>query len=241
MSTDTMNINETDLTRLAGEIRAAHEAAVSAMNRADALEHARNVGQLLLEAKELCGHGQWLPWLEANCSDIGARQIQKLTKLAKNWNAIAPRLTPDSQLSIEGALRLLSEDPGGSHSTSDDADSPDTARDEPELSAASEVRVEPVTAGRPQPVAVPLPPAPRRPAPPVPRPTPAPTPRPVVQPPIPKFAPTLWQMLVTARDMAGGLSGRADLTADTRAARIRVLESTAQALTDAAHRLRTST
>src|SRR5262245_57248348 len=31
------------------------------------LMHAHNAGNLLLEAKDHCGHGNWLPWLRDNC------------------------------------------------------------------------------------------------------------------------------------------------------------------------------
>src|SRR5262249_4041264 len=40
-------------------------------------------GALLLEAKELVGHGEWLPWLRANCR-VSVRQAQTYMKLARN-------------------------------------------------------------------------------------------------------------------------------------------------------------
>ena len=45
------------------------------------LEHAIAAGVLPLEAKELVPHGEWLAWLEANCS-IGVRQSQIFMRLA---------------------------------------------------------------------------------------------------------------------------------------------------------------
>jgi hypothetical protein len=47
------------------------------------LEHAIAAGQLLLEAKEIIGHGGWLAWLEANCR-VGVRQAQTFMRLARN-------------------------------------------------------------------------------------------------------------------------------------------------------------
>ena len=32
----------------------------------DAIRHAVNAGEMLTDAKALCKHGEWLPWLEAN-------------------------------------------------------------------------------------------------------------------------------------------------------------------------------
>jgi DUF3102 family protein len=48
------------------------------------LEHAIAAGLLLIEAKELVGHGEWLAWLQANCQTIGQRQAQTYMRLARN-------------------------------------------------------------------------------------------------------------------------------------------------------------
>jgi hypothetical protein len=47
------------------------------------LDHAIAAGTLLLEAKEIIGHGGWLAWLEANCR-VGVRQAQTFMRLARN-------------------------------------------------------------------------------------------------------------------------------------------------------------
>jgi hypothetical protein len=47
------------------------------------LEHAIEAGLLLLEARELVAHGDWLPWLRANCPYIGPRQAQTYMRLAR--------------------------------------------------------------------------------------------------------------------------------------------------------------
>src|SRR5260370_8310193 len=47
------------------------------------LEHAIAAGLLLLEAKELVGHGEWLAGLQANCR-LGQRQTQTDMRLAPN-------------------------------------------------------------------------------------------------------------------------------------------------------------
>jgi len=49
---------------LAQAIEAEHHATVSAFRAT--LEHAIRCGELLLEAKKLLGHGDWLPWIKKN-------------------------------------------------------------------------------------------------------------------------------------------------------------------------------
>ena len=70
---------------LAAEINAEHLAAHEAAE--SALEHAAQCGRLLLEAKGLLPHGEWLPWLRAN-TKVVARQSQKYMRLAENWEAV---------------------------------------------------------------------------------------------------------------------------------------------------------
>jgi hypothetical protein len=57
---------EQPLVALAAEIEAEHAATQEAAQ--SALEHAVRCGELLIQAKAQVGHGDWLPWLEANCS-----------------------------------------------------------------------------------------------------------------------------------------------------------------------------
>jgi hypothetical protein len=54
-------IPESELNRLARAVRAEHQAAEAAFE--SAVRHAQRCRVLLLEAKALCGHGEWLPWL----------------------------------------------------------------------------------------------------------------------------------------------------------------------------------
>lgn len=58
------------------------------------LEHVIAAGLLLAEAKELVrqqfGHGEWLPWLEANCH-VGVRQAQTFMRLARTIVAREPK------------------------------------------------------------------------------------------------------------------------------------------------------
>jgi hypothetical protein len=91
---------------LAAEINAEHLAAHEAAE--SALEHAAQCGRLLLEAKELLPHDEWLPWLEAN-TKVVARQSQKYMRLAQNWEAVEEKRTDGSHLSINDALGLIAD------------------------------------------------------------------------------------------------------------------------------------
>lgn len=53
-----------------------HFAAANASMRRG-VEHAIAGGTLLLEAKGLVAHGEWIPWLQENCK-IGPRQAQTI-------------------------------------------------------------------------------------------------------------------------------------------------------------------
>lgn len=92
---------------LAQRINAEHQAATNKAR--EAIDHARRAGELLLEAKAACKHGEWLSWLKSNCS-VGERQARNYIKLAKGWNAIQSKSAPGADLTIKGALRLLTAD-----------------------------------------------------------------------------------------------------------------------------------
>jgi hypothetical protein len=91
-----------DLDVLARQINAREEEMVGSV-----LEHAKAQGEDLLRAKKACGHGKWLPWLNANVKRIKERQARSYMRLAKNWDTIKSAVTAD--LGIDGALRLLDE------------------------------------------------------------------------------------------------------------------------------------
>lgn len=47
-----------------------------------AIEHARRAGELLIRVKDELPHGQWLPWLAANCA-VSDRQAQRYMRAAR--------------------------------------------------------------------------------------------------------------------------------------------------------------
>jgi hypothetical protein len=60
-------------------------------------------GEMLLQAKQLCKHGEWLPWLKANVR-ISKSTAYEYMQIAEGWN----NLPPGGNLGFKEALRLLS-------------------------------------------------------------------------------------------------------------------------------------
>ena len=46
-------------------------------------------GKRLMEAKEMCGHGNFLPWLAAHCPLISDRTARAYMRIAANWQTAA--------------------------------------------------------------------------------------------------------------------------------------------------------
>jgi hypothetical protein len=92
---------DNSLAQLAGEIKAAHALAESTLRQG--LDHYRRVGDLLRKAKERCGHGKFLPWLQANFT-FSRQQAANLMRLAENWGKCK------GALHLTAALRMLAEE-----------------------------------------------------------------------------------------------------------------------------------
>jgi hypothetical protein len=78
---DATNIaGSNSLADLAARINVAHEAAGTALK--SGVAHAMHAGDLLIEAKEQLGHGEWLPWLKTNFpfSDRTARLYMQVAR-----------------------------------------------------------------------------------------------------------------------------------------------------------------
>jgi len=96
-----------NLNNLAFEINTLHEQAESYANQA--VVYAAKCGAKLIEAKEQCAHGEWLPWLEANCR-VKQSQAKNYIRVAKEYPQL---LDSNRQLTgvfpgIEQAISLLS-------------------------------------------------------------------------------------------------------------------------------------
>jgi hypothetical protein len=65
------------------------------------LEHARKAGEMLLQAKQLCKHGEWLPWLKANVR-LSQWTVSAYMRVADGWDKL------ETVTNLREALRLLS-------------------------------------------------------------------------------------------------------------------------------------
>jgi hypothetical protein len=95
------------LTDLAARIRLEHEATIAALK--SSVEHAMAAGDLLIEAKKLVPHGQWLSWQRNHC-ELSARTIQLYMNLAKNRATIEKQIrngVADLTLNEAAALCVL--------------------------------------------------------------------------------------------------------------------------------------
>jgi multidrug resistance efflux pump len=85
-------------------IAAAHDAAARAAYVS--IEKAIEAGEALIEAKELLGHGEWLPWLGG--VEMSARTAQRYMRLARHKDAVLDtQKRHATDLSLREALALL--------------------------------------------------------------------------------------------------------------------------------------
>jgi hypothetical protein len=75
-----------NLRDLAKKINAAHVEGARLIRKG--LEHYRDAGRLLHQAKEQCGHGKWLPWVEKNL-DFDRRTATNYMRIADKWETIS--------------------------------------------------------------------------------------------------------------------------------------------------------
>jgi hypothetical protein len=91
------------LTDLAARIYAGHVAVQESLKLA--VKCAMDTGDMLLEAKEQVGHGEWMDWLRDHC-DMSQRTANLYMRLAKNRKVI--EATGDvAGLTLNSAARLL--------------------------------------------------------------------------------------------------------------------------------------
>jgi hypothetical protein len=101
------NITDTserqDLTALATRIRIELQAAKTAWR--NALGHALNVGQALLDAQPLVS-GNWKRWLRDNCS-LSVSTAQLYQQLARHRDEIEAEISRTPELSLRAARRFI--------------------------------------------------------------------------------------------------------------------------------------
>ena len=109
----TTTLKPDSLSGLAVQINDQHDRAVE--HAKTSLEHARNTGELLQQAKKQVPHGQWLTWLSTNCK-VSPRQSQRYLKVASNWTAITEN-DAASYLTIDKAIARTTAKPASSRTT----------------------------------------------------------------------------------------------------------------------------
>lgn len=93
---------------LAASIKTEHDGCLAAMRQS--LSHALAAGDMLVEAKSLVGHGEWLPWLAENCP-IPTRTAQLYMRLAKHRELIEAKSADVALLTIQAAVELIDHKP----------------------------------------------------------------------------------------------------------------------------------
>jgi len=108
---DNFDINIADLVAsnsladLAARIKTEHAAAAASLK--ESVRHAIAAGELLVDAKALVAHGQWLPWLADHVS-ISERTAQLYMRVAKNRVEVEKQIRNDvADLTLNEAAALL--------------------------------------------------------------------------------------------------------------------------------------
>lgn len=95
------------LVDIAAEINHEHQHALDAAH--SAVRRARRAGELLLEAKDRCEHGDWLPWLKTNCPKISERTAQAYMRVARKCRGDEGKAEQLELLTLGEALEQLVE------------------------------------------------------------------------------------------------------------------------------------
>jgi hypothetical protein len=95
---------ERSLDVLAEEINAESRAFVTGLRKT--VEQGIRAGQKLTEAKALCAHGEWLPWLEETV-EVSVRSVQEFMRLYKHRDEVRAKTRDAAHLSISGALKEI--------------------------------------------------------------------------------------------------------------------------------------
>lgn len=101
-----MSEQELELTNLARAINAEHENCNIAIF--DGLQHALKAGELLHYAKALVNHGEWIQWVENNCS-FKERTAQNYMRIYTRRNELPEKTQDLAGLTYYKAIDLLAE------------------------------------------------------------------------------------------------------------------------------------
>jgi hypothetical protein len=98
-----LNLSGPNAKEVAKEINGLHEEI--ALGLRTTLAKAIRIGELLVEQKEKCDHGNWLPWIEANLN-FDPRTAQRYMRVFENRD----RLKNDSVSYLSDAYQLLADE-----------------------------------------------------------------------------------------------------------------------------------
>jgi hypothetical protein len=107
------------------------------------LEHARRIGELLIEAKKIVPHGGWAAWVKANCA-FAQRQAEVYRQIAKGWAKLEKY--KDRGLSLTEARDILARPKGKGKGKEEVAQ-----KAAPQEEAVQETPVHETVEGEPQP------------------------------------------------------------------------------------------
>jgi len=93
------------LIKLAAQIN--REQAAFEQSLKTGLAHARQAGELLIEAKARMEHGTWLPWLKQNCK-VSEWSAQAYMRIARRYSELTKSGTV-TDLTLRDGLKLLTE------------------------------------------------------------------------------------------------------------------------------------
>lgn len=96
-----------ELATLATEID--HEIELGDHHGLQALEHYRNAGERLLEAKASVPHGDWSEWIASNVKRASERSAQRYMRLAKHWHEIEAKAPSMADMSLAAAEAILAK------------------------------------------------------------------------------------------------------------------------------------
>lgn len=99
-----MTSNSNPLRELARKINAGHKKVLESYRAS--VKHAREVGLLLVDARELVEHGEWQPWVKRNCR-FSYETATNYIKVAKRWKEVERNLQRIPDLTYSGAIKLL--------------------------------------------------------------------------------------------------------------------------------------
>jgi hypothetical protein len=94
------------LATLAEKINAEHRVVETALRQS--LAHAHLAGELLIQAKQQCTHGQWGGWLTDNFEG-STRTAQAYMRVAKRWPELESKAQRVALLAYREALKILAD------------------------------------------------------------------------------------------------------------------------------------